>query len=356
MSATLKTLIPSSCRERHTAVGILYLAGTVLAYLATLAPIVCLSSPWVRVLFALLNGIVIAALFVVGHDACHGALTPSVQWNYVIGQLSFLPSLHPFTSWNWGHNSMHHAWTNLRGHDPGYPPYSPDEFRRLGTWRRFQARLYRTLLGLALLYLCTVWWPHIIAPGNELRARLDRVGAFGRERVSVLLYSTALIAFASFVGISKGLSPARAAIEALIWVFAVPFLVFNWLIGWSTFMHHSNPSVRWFDDQSAWHASQPQLASTVHVVFPRWIELALHDIMDHTAHHIDPNVPLYHLHEAQRELEHALGDRVIVRPFRYSDLRTALKTCRLYDYRAHAWHDWDGTLVHQIETPVASVM
>jgi omega-6 fatty acid desaturase (delta-12 desaturase) len=242
----------------------------VLVYASSFAALLWFSSPLVRLPLAVLNGLTIAILFIVGHDACHGALTPSAQLNYVVGQLSFLPSLHPFTGWNLSHNTLHHAWTNLRGHDPGYPPHTVDEFSRLSKWRQLEARVHRTVPGLTLLYLSTVWWPYMVVPSKDKRVMLDKVGCFGRERVWVALYLTVILTIVIAAGVARGSSVLRASIEEVAWVVIVPFLFFNWLIAWATFMHHTDPRVRWFDSLAEWRAVQAQLTGTVHVVFPRW--------------------------------------------------------------------------------------
>src|SRR4029079_17404395 len=66
---------------------------------------------------------------------------------------------------------------------------------------------------------------------------------------------------------------------------AVPFLAFTWLMGFATFQHHTHPRVLWYDDESEWSYFRSQVQGTVHVEFPRWVELLLHNIMEHTAHH-----------------------------------------------------------------------
>jgi omega-6 fatty acid desaturase (delta-12 desaturase) len=81
--------------------------------------------------------------------------------------------------------------------------------------------------------------------------------------------------------------------------------------------------------------------ATVHVELPRPIELILHNIMEHTAHHADPRVPLYNLEKAQKHLEDTYGEIVVV-PFTFGGFFNTLRTCRLFDYENHRWLDWDG--------------
>jgi omega-6 fatty acid desaturase (delta-12 desaturase) len=348
VSGTLKAIIPSECRERHTGRGFSYFAISALAYALSFAALVWLSSPWLRIPLVLLNGLTIAILFVVGHDACHGSLTPSARVNYVVGQLSFLPSFHTFTGWSVSHNTLHHAWANLREHDPGYPPYTVEEFSRLSRWRQLEARIHRTMFGVTLMYLCTVWWRYMIAPSQDRRAMLDKVGRFGRERIWLVAYFALVVAIAVTAGAAKGSSPLRSGIEEVAWIVIGPFLVFSFLIAWATFLHHTHPHVRWYNSQAEWRDAQAQLTATVHVVFPRWAELMLNEIMQHPAHHIDPNVPLYQLASAERALERAVGRQMVVLHFSVRHVFAILRTCRLYDFKTHTWHDWDGTALHKI--------
>ena len=57
----------------------------------------------------------IGALFIIGHDAAHNSFTPYGWLNRLLGRLVLLPAWHPYTSWAYAHNTLHHGGTNLRG-------------------------------------------------------------------------------------------------------------------------------------------------------------------------------------------------------------------------------------------------
>jgi omega-6 fatty acid desaturase (delta-12 desaturase) len=114
-------------------------------------------------------------------------------------------------------------------------------------------------------------------------------------------------------------------------------------MGFATFQHHTHPRVIWYAEESEWSFYRSQVEGTVHVVFPRWLELLLHNIMEHTAHHIDTRVPLYRLNDAQRAVENAFGaERVITERFTFAGMSRVFRCCRLYDYETHQWLDFDG--------------
>ena len=66
-----------------------------------------------------------------------------------------------------------------------------------------------------------------------------------------------------------------------------------------TLLHHTHPRMPWFrtKQESSFFAGQVQ--ATVHVELPAWLELVLHNITVHNAHHVDARIPFQHLPEAQ---------------------------------------------------------
>lgn len=125
---------------------------------------------------------------------------------------------------------------------------------------------------------------------------------------------------------------------------AVPFLAFSWLMGFATFQHHTHPRVVWYANEPEWSFFRSQVEGTVHIVFPRWIERLLHNIMEHTAHHVDTRVPLYRLENAQRAVEASFGEeRVITERFTFVGMSRTFAACQLYDFDRHQWLTFDGT-------------
>ena len=74
-------------------------------------------------------------------------------------------------------------------------------------------------------------------------------------------YLGLLVAIAVATALAKGSSPWRGSVEEVAWIVLGPFLVFNWLIAWATFMHHTHPHVRWFNSQAEWREAQTQLTA-----------------------------------------------------------------------------------------------
>src|SRR5881227_3524628 len=61
----------------------------------------------IRFLAGTAEGVLLAMLFVVGHDACHGSFTSRRWLNVAIGRLAFLPTMTPYSLWELSHNLTH---------------------------------------------------------------------------------------------------------------------------------------------------------------------------------------------------------------------------------------------------------
>jgi omega-6 fatty acid desaturase (delta-12 desaturase) len=279
-------------------------------------------------LFGTLAGICIAMLFVVGHDACHGSFTPSKMLNAWIGRAAFLPSLTPFTGWDIGHNQTHHVYTNLKGRDYVWAPFSKAEFDALPPWRRWLERYYRSPLGVGLYYAIEIWWLRLFFALEEDPRR--STGMMG-DSALCLCYAAGLSAAALAVG-------PRAMFAGVLW----PFTVWNWTMGWAIFEHHTHPRVPWFADETEWRAAEAQSRCTVHAVLPKAVDLVIHNIMQHTAHHLDVTIPLYRLGEAQTGVEAACRDVAVVEPWSMGRFFRHLRTCKLYDFERRCWLGFDG--------------
>src|SRR5947207_13618022 len=67
---------------------------------------------FVRFLAGTAAGVLLAVLFVVGHDACHGSFTSRRFLTAVIGRVAFLPTFTPFGEGRLSHNLIHHVYTH----------------------------------------------------------------------------------------------------------------------------------------------------------------------------------------------------------------------------------------------------
>jgi len=333
--------LPNERATHRNALGVSLVVVAVAAWSALFTLTLAVDALWLKLLCATVLGMTAGAVFVIGHDSCHGSLTSSALFNRVATWILFLPSLHPATSWEWGHNRMHHSWTNLTTKDDGYPPLTLEEWRAKSLLQRGLWRLYYTVPGIGFYYMINVWWRDIILLDRRERAELRTARVFSIELAALAAFAIAQIAMVATWGRWQSQSLSWRIGEAALCI-GWPFIVWNWVMAFVTLQHHTHPRVRWFDDEAEWSYFQSQIGGTVHMKFPRIIEVGFANIFDHTAHHADKRTPLYHLPQSQRALELQYPDNVIVQRASLAHLRDVLKRCRLYDYRANRWMDFEG--------------
>jgi len=340
----IRSAVNPSRRARSTLLGVTLFVISASLYIAAFVMVAMLPQWWMKIIAMVFVAGMIPALFVIGHDACHQSLTPRGWLNRLLGRLSFLPSLHVYSAWEYGHNGLHHGWTNLSGKDPVWAPFTKENFDRLPRRRQILERIYRTPLGVGLHYLLEMWIGFGITR-RHARVPGSRFPRFFFDRLLIILFipfqAAVLILLSNYP--ENSTLPALAHHSILISMgILLPFVYWNWFMGFVIFQHHTHPRVAWFDDEKEWTFYSAQVKGVVHVQFPWIVEKIFHNIFDHTAHHVDTSVPLYNLPDAQRDLESTFSDDVVIARWTYRDLLNTCRTCQLYDYRNHQWLDFQG--------------
>jgi acyl-lipid omega-6 desaturase (Delta-12 desaturase) len=344
--ADIGTILPKAETVRYSQrsyrKGIAFFILNVIFYASACSGAILFQPPLLKFVCSLFAGLFTALLFIVGHDACHHSLTPNKTLNYWLGQIAFLPALQPFSLWDLGHNRIHHRFTNLKTMDYVWTPLSLAEYKTLSASRRFLYRYYRSLVGPTLYYL-VLWKQKMFLPSaQEINGYCF---AYIRDTIIVCLY---LITVTVALLRLPVLLPSALNIKDLTWwepalyALCIPFLAWNVLMSFVIYLHHTHPEVVWFKDMAEWDAKRAPLECTVHVIFPGPINVIFHRIMEHTAHHIRPSIPLYHLKEAQATLEALHGARIVNLKWSIKNHVDIVARCKLYDYDNHCWLDFNG--------------
>lgn len=290
----------------------------------------------IKLCCSLITGFIIGRLFIIGHDACHQSLTTHRRLNRWIGRLVFLPSLTPYSLWDIGHNMVHHGYTNLKGVDFVWHPKSLEEFQILAPWRQKLERLYRSGWVPGLYYMVEIWWKRMYFPSR--RQMPTRRAVFFLDGLLVTAAATGWIIGLTLAAVSTG----QSIFLLLMTGFIVPFLFWNAMIGFVVYVHHTHVDIGWYEEKKDWAAAQPFVSTTVHLTFRYRIGALLHNIMEHTAHHVDMSVPLYRLKEAQKILEARLPGRIVIQKFSWCWYFETVKRCQLYDFKRRCWIDFSG--------------
>ncbi len=322
-------LLPFS--EKNTVKACRFLAVDYIIFIAGIA-LVAAPTHWsFKVAASFVIWICIARLFIIGHDACHQSLTANRKLNKLLGRLAFLPSLTPFKLWELGHNLAHHGFTNLRGKDYVWAPFSPEEFARLSIGRQGLERIYRGTYGHWLYYLIELWWKKLYFPSqNEV----------GGKR-SLYLFDCLLVTIFAVCWIGGLIFTAYQTQQSMALLttlgFVAPFVFWNGLMGFVIYVHHTDPEVKWYQDGANWAQAQPHVSATIHIQFPTIVGALLHNIMEHPAHHLDMTIPFYQLRAAQKKLDSLVPGQILKRRFTWREYQRCVQTCKLYDFELGRW-------------------
>ncbi len=336
--------LPGELRQKSLLRGGLLVSVAVIGYVASMVGAACLPTALGRAVCMAVAPWMIAALFIIGHDAAHNSFTQYGWLNRFLGRLLLLPALHPYTSWVHAHNTLHHGGTNLRGKHPDFVPFTKAEYDRLPGWRRLLERLYRSPVGPGFSYMIGFYFGYLLFPDEERRPPQRRQFEWDRLLVAGF-FVLQIVGMYLLARHTPGLLVPplpHAFMEVIVpWAFWVQFM------GFISFVQHTHPRLAWYDDPREWSFYHVQLKSSTHVVFPFPMERIIHNAMDHAAHHLDPGIPLYHLPQSQRLLEESCEEHAAVirwSPWQYWEL---CRVCKLYDFQRHCWTDFEGNVTSE---------
>jgi omega-6 fatty acid desaturase (delta-12 desaturase) len=108
-----------------------------------------------------------------------------------------------------------------------------------------------------------------------------------------------------------------------------------------TVIQHTGPDVKWSVPTGRPSTPAQKMHGTVRIRFPEPIDLLFHRLMQHTAHHLNPIIPLYSLKAAQRSLDESHPDKVINVHWTPAYHMRLTRECKLYDPDADGWCDFD---------------
>jgi omega-6 fatty acid desaturase (delta-12 desaturase) len=325
--------------RRSAARGLWILGAHASLYLTTLAGALAPLPLWVNILSGIANGVLIALLFIIAHDAAHGAFVPGRKMNLWIARFAFIPCVHAVSLWCTIHNKLHHGYTNLKGRAGVWEPMSKAEYDRASAPRRLLERVLRGPFG-PFIYYYVAFWPHkTLAPlaravrMNWPRHLFDSVFAFTGFGVTI----TAIVAAGALF------TPDRPQWLVLVIAWAIPYTVWNYLMSFTIYLNHTHPSIVWFDDMAMWRRHHPNLLDTTSVRMPFPLnKIRLYDdVMAHAAHHVQTTTPVYALQDAQAALNSRFTSLVNY-DFTWREYFRILRVCKLYDFERRCWTDFDG--------------
>jgi len=250
--------------------------------------------------------------------------------------MAFVPSLTAFSLWDVGHNVAHHGFNNLKGRDQVWAPFSKAEFDQLSPSRRALEKIYRSGYGCGAYYLIELWWKKLYFATRK---------QIGSSRVKYKIDS-AIVTVGGLLWFAILFAAAERAHQpfALVWALAMlmPFMLWNCIMGFVVYVQHTHPEIPWFAKRQEWQHCRGYLTATANVRLPWRVDLLMHAIMEHNAHHVNPRIPMFNLRSAQDVLRERTEASLCSYQLDKANYADCVRRCKLYDFERHVWLDFAG--------------
>jgi omega-6 fatty acid desaturase (delta-12 desaturase) len=323
--------------ERSTRKGLSLFVSHGILYFVTLAGALAPMPLGANLLFAVANGVFIALLFILGHDAAHGSLVRSRKLNRRLARLAFIPCAHNVSLWRTIHNQRHHSRTNLKGVDSVWAPMSKAEYDAFTSPRRLLERIYRGPWGPLVYYYAEFWFHRMLLPlAPDVRSQWKR-----HIPESFFVIGGLVLTVSGIEAVGHALMPERSWLLILAVGWILPFTIWNYLMAFTIYLNHTHPAIIWFKDEVQWRKFKSYAIDTAFVRMPLNLIPVYTKVMAHTAHHHHTNVPVYVLLDAQDKLEKS-GLPVITYILTPASYRKIYRACKLFDFERMCWTDFNG--------------
>lgn len=333
----VRSVLSPAVFERRKRRGLLAFFANLLVFSAV-STLLTMDLPMIAIIpLWIISGLTIGSMFVIGHDACHGALFDNQRLNYWVGQISMLPSLHAYGQWDFGHNRIHHGHTVKFSGDFVWEPTTVDEYKSYNRFQKIMHRIYWSRFGAGVYYMIEIWFKGMILYTANQKNAL-------RDKLIVLAFMTAsLIGLFTYGGSSPQGFSASSGFWMVFKVAVVPFIIWNYLMGFIVYVHHINAEINWKTSKK-WSPVYGQLFSTVNYHVPRLLNLFFHNIMIHMPHHVHMRIPFYHLPLALEQIKAEFGEHVRERNTMFKDYLYSTRFCKLYDPENEEWRPYSAAL------------
>ena len=223
-------------------------------------------------------------IFIIFHDCTHHSFFKNRKANKVVGTLTGVLTLFPYSQWGHEHSVHHATSSNLDKRGTGdIWVLTVDEYMAAPMWKKVSYRLYRNpfvMFVLGPIYIVL------------LTNRFNRKGARMKERLNT--YLTNVLIF----GISAMLIWAIGW-KAFIMVEGPIFFIAGMFGIWLFYVQHTFED-SYFEADKDWEYVRAAVEGSSYYQLPKVLQWITGNIGYHHVHHLSPRVPNYKLEEVHR--------------------------------------------------------
>ncbi|RFU63707.1 fatty acid desaturase [Peribacillus glennii] len=218
-------------------------------------------------------------VFIIFHDCCHYSFFKNRNANKVLGTITGIMTLFPYSQWQHDH-AVHHASSgNLDKRGTGdIWVLTVDEYRAAPFWTRLGYRLYRNpliMFGLGPIYVFLI------------TNRFNRKGARRNERLNTYLTNVAIVILVALLCLTLGWKSFLLVQVPIFWISGAAGI-------WLFYVQHTFED-SYFEEDEHWEYVKAAVEGSSFYKLPKLLQWLTGNIGYHHVHHLSPRVPNYKL-------------------------------------------------------------
>lgn len=221
-------------------------------------------------------------IFIIFHDCCHHSFFKNRNANKILGTITGVITIFPFSQWQHDHSVHHATSSNLDKRGTGdIWMLTVDEYRAASFWQRLAYRLYRNpliMFGIGPIYVFLI------------KNRFNRKGARVKERLNTYLTNISIVAL-------YGLLCWVIGWQAFLLVQLPIFLISGAAGIWLFYVQHTFED-SYFEEDENWEYVKAAVEGSSFYKLPKPLQWITGNIGYHHVHHLSPRVPNYKLEAA----------------------------------------------------------
>ncbi|RUQ28178.1 fatty acid desaturase [Peribacillus cavernae] len=218
-------------------------------------------------------------IFIIFHDCCHQSFFKNRRLNNIVGTITGILTLFPYSQWKHSHSIHHATSSNLDKRGTGdIWVLTIEEYLSAPLWRRMAYRIYRNpfvLFGLGPIYAFL------------LSNRFNRKGARLKERMNTYTTNISIVALAGLLCWAIGW-------ESFLLVQGPIFFISGSIGIWLFYVQHTFED-SYFEENEDWDYVKAAVEGSSFYKLPKLLQWLTGNIGYHHVHHLSPSVPNYKL-------------------------------------------------------------
>jgi acyl-lipid omega-6 desaturase (Delta-12 desaturase) len=225
--------------------------------------------------------------FIIFHDCCHHSFFKNRTANKIVGTITGILTLFPYSQWAHSHSVHHATSSNLDKRGTGdIWVLTVDEYLEASVWKRIAYRLYRNpivMFGLGPIFVFLI------------QNRFNRKNARWKERLNMYITNISIFSLIAIMSWAIGW-------QSFLLVQGTIFLISGIAGVWLFYVQHTFED-SYFEEDAHWEYVKAAVEGSSFYKLPKLLQWMTGNIGYHHVHHLSPRIPNYKLEEAHNQSE-----------------------------------------------------